>query len=554
MCGIFALLSRNYLAKYTEKGIYQNFYKVKPRGPDLTITKPISPNLYFGFHRLAINDLSPAGNQPMTFGGTSEKNDHLHLICNGEIFNYAELNKKYNFKPRSHSDCEVILHLYKEFGIERVVNEIDGDWAFVLYDQKKDVLYAARDPIGVRPLFIGYDVDRDGIFFSSEAKGIFEYTYKQISQFPPGHYWTSESPKQFHRWWHLENGDNIKTEAEALQIVHDTLTQATIDRLLSERQIGCFLSGGLDSSLITALVNKYNSYKVNTYSIGMEGGTDIYYANKVAEFVKTNHHVVSFTPEEGIAALEHVIYMLESYDVTTIRASIGMYLLSKHISEKSNDIVIYSGEGSDEVTQGYLYFHNAPDPKASAIDSKRLVDNLHYFDVLRVDRCVAGCGLEVRVPFLGKRFIQSYFQLDPKLRIPTYKGIEKYLIRKAFENDNLLPKEVLWRVKEAFSDGISSLKKPWHQTLGEMANKMISDDEFARECQFYKENGMTVPIHKEALYYRKIYNKLFKKEMNLIPYYWMPQWSNATDPSARTISKYTQLMSEEMNGAAKLKQ
>jgi len=557
MCGIFALLSRNYLAKYTESALYKNFYKLKNRGPELTKTTSITPNLYYGFHRLAINDLSYAGDQPMTFGGKNPTDDHLYLICNGEIFNHEALIKKYGFKPRSHSDCEVILHLYQQFGIEKVVNEIDGDWAFVLYDKKKDVLFAGRDPIGVRPLFIGRDKKRDGTFFASEGKAICEFT-NDLSQFPPGHFWTSEKPQDFTRWWHLESADKnsknvIKTEEEALQVIDETLTEATIQRLLSDRPIGCFLSGGLDSSLITALVNKYNPYTVNTYSIGMEGGTDIYYANKVAEYVKTNHHVVSFTPEEGISVVEKVIYMLETYDVTTIRASIGMYLLSKYISEKSKDIVIFSGEGSDEVTQGYLYFHNAPDYHSSAKDSQRLVNNLHYFDVKRVDRTVSGCGLEVRVPFLGKNFIQSYFRISPELRIPSYKKIEKYLVRKAFEKYDLLPKEVLWRVKEAFSDGISSLKKPWHTILGEMANKEISDSEFQKACQSYKEKNMVVPIHKEALYYRKIYEKYFGTEIDLIPYYWMPQWSNATYPSARTISKYTQLIDEE-NKQAKLKQ
>jgi len=213
--------------------------------------------------------------------------------------------------------------------------------------------------------------------------------------------------------------------------------------------------------------------------------------------------------------------------------------------KKTDDIVIFSGEGSDEVTQGYLYFHNAPDPISSAKDSKRLVDNLHYFDVKRVDRTVSGCGLEVRVPFLGKKFIQSYFNIAPELRIPTYKKIEKYLVRKAYEKDNLLPKEVLWRVKEAFSDGISSLKKPWHATLGEMAEKHITDSQFQQACQYYQQQNSVVPIHKEALYYRQIYEKYFGSQLNLIPYYWMPQWSNAKDPSARTISKYTQLINEE---------
>ena len=245
---------------------------------------------------------------------------------------------------------------------------------------------------------------------------------------------------------------------------------------------------------------------------------------------------------KGIDALERVIYALESYDVTTIRASIGMYLMSEHIDGHTDDKVIYSGEGADEVCSGYLYFHNAPDEMASSLDSQRLVENLHFFDVKRVDRTVSAHGLEVRVPFLDKQFVADFFRIDPKLRAPSYRGIEKYLVRKAFDRDELLPSEVLWRTKEALSDGVSSLEEPWHVILGRHVDAMVSDEEFDRARGKYAEFGNeNVPIHKEAYFYRKLYEKHFG-ETDLVPYYWMPQWSDATDPSARTIGKYKQLV------------
>jgi len=246
-----------------------------------------------------------------------------------------------------------------------------------------------------------------------------------------------------------------------------------------------------------------------------------------------------FTAEEGINVIEQVIYCLESYDITTIRASVGMYLLSKYIHENTKDIVIFSGEGSDEVTQGYLYFHNAPNAHEAAIDSKRLVDNLHYFDVKRVDRTVTGNCLEARVPFLDKTFVSNYFKIDENIRIPKYKGIEKYLIRKAFDQDSLLPSSILWRVKEAFSDGVSGHVKPWYKILQDHIDTIVTDHEFESKKTKYKNP----PISKEAFFYRSIYDKYFPNT-DLIPYYWMPMWSNAKDPSARTINKYKELIKE----------
>jgi asparagine synthase (glutamine-hydrolysing) len=506
----------------------------------MSLTWSIEPNIFYGFHRLSINDVSPHGMQPMRSG-------NIYVQCNGQIYNHKNLSEKYGFKSllKSTSDCEVIMHMYKNFGIEDTVKQLDGVFALTIYDGDKDILYAARDPIGVRPLFIGHDIINDGIFVASESKAIIDHTNK-VAQFPPGHYWSSQHPTEFKKYWHLNNSNIIKTEEEALKNINELLSKATLKRLMSDRPIGCFLSGGLDSSLITALVQKYqkehfNQHShLNTYVIGMKGATDMFHAAKVAEYLKTNHHEVLFTAEQGIAALEDVIYTLETYDITTIRASVGMYLLSKYINENTDDIVIFSGEGSDEVTQGYLYFHNSPNPKDSAIDSKRLVDNLHFFDVKRVDRCVARNGLEVRVPFLDQAFMKMYFTIDENIRTPKYKGIEKYLVRKAFDNDKLLPSSILWRVKEAFSDGVSGHAKPWFKILQDYIDTMVSDAEFQSKRTLYKNP----PITKEAYYYRTIYDKYFP-DTDLIPYYWMPQWSNTNDPSARTLGKYNELIKEE---------
>jgi len=546
MCGIFAVLSRNYASKYKLSELFKHFASIQGRGPDSTKILSVNNNIFFGFHRLAINDLSILGDQPMRLH--DEEHD-LHLICNGEIYNHHKLEKEFGFKTQGASDCEVILHLYQHFGdINQVANRLDGVFAFTLYDAKKDILFAARDPIGVRPLFIGFDERHDSVFFASESKSFTNFT-QNINQFPPGSSWSSAEPSKYYKWWNVENyvsykdsPDMITEEEEALEQIHDNLQEATRKRLMSDRKIATFLSGGLDSSLITALVNKYNPYTVNTYSVGMTGATDFVYAAKVAQHLKTNHNEICFTPEEGIEAVEEVIYALETYDITTIRASVGMYIMSRYIAKHTDDIVIYSGEGADEVTQGYLYYHNAPDHLQSSVDSKRLVDNLHYFDVKRVDRTVSTHGLEVRVPFLDKKFVQDFFRIDPKLRAPGYKGIEKYLVRKAFDRDDILPSEVLWRTKEALSDGVSSLEEPWHAILGRYVDTIISDEEYNKACIKYSEFGnKNVPIHKEAYYYRKLYEKHFG-EIDLIPYYWMPQWSEAKDPSARTIGKYKQLM------------
>jgi len=523
MCGIFALLSRNYASKYNGHQLMKQFNAIQSRGPDKSCTLPINSNVFFGFHRLSINDLSELGDQPFSF-----ESDGLHLICNGEIYNYKELTNMYGFSTKSNSDCEIILHMYKHFGIEKTITSLDGVFAFIIYDESKDVVFAGRDPIGVRPLFIGYDTDNSGILFGSEAKSLINYT-KNIKQFEPGCYWSSDSPNEFIKWWDLNNDNiGIYTERDALSMIRNDLTNATRKRLMSERPIGTFLSGGLDSSLITALVNqmlKENDYNsvLNTYTIGMEGATDLENANICADHLKTNHHSIIFTPDESIRAIHDVIYALESFDSATIRASVGMYLLSQYIAWNTDNVVLYSGEGSDEVTQGYSYFHNSPTPIDGANDSLRLINQLHYFDVCRVDRTVSNHGLEVRVPFLDKTFVKNYFSISPELRSPLYRKQEKYLIRKAFDNGPLLPQEILWRTKTPFSEGLTSYKDGWLDILDQYIDTLISNKEFHDAQEYYKSIGNIVPNTKQAYYYRKIYDEYFGG-VQLIPHYWTPKW------------------------------
>ena len=322
------------------------------------------------------------------------------------------------------------------------------------------------------------------------------------------------------------------------------MTSAVKKRLMAERRIGCMLSGGLDSSLIASLVVKLCreqglKYPIQTFSIGLPGSPDLIYAKKVADMLGTEHHEVTFTPDEAFAALKDLTYSLESYDITTHRASICMYMLSRYIRQKTDTVVVFSGEGSDELSQGYIYFHKAPSAEEAHEESKRLLRDLYLYDNLRADRTVAAHGLELRVPFLDKAFTSYYLSLPKALVQPT-KGIEKYLLRSAFDGHlkGLLPDEVLWRAKEAFSDGVSLAKESWSVQLERYAASVLKEDELKNAENLYPVN---TPKTFEALLYRKEFESKFFGHAHLIPYMWMPKWiGNVTDPSARTLEHYKQ--------------
>ena len=513
----------------------KKFTNFQNRGPDNSIFKNINKNVILGFHRLAIMDTSEKGDQPFN-------NDGLYLVCNGEIYNHKQLIKDNNFKMKSSSDCEVILHMFKKYGINKTVSSLDGVFAFVLYDSKNDIFYIVRDPIGVRSLYWGFN--NDSICICSELKGIPEC--KTIELFPPGAIITLDRNNfqeisisyyynPYDKLWLDFNKQSYEYHKKQIK---NLFIKAVDKRLMSDRPVGCLLSGGLDSSLVTALVAKhYNKTKpLHTFSIGMKGATDIKYAKMVADHIGSKHHEVIVTEEQMLNAVERVIYNIESWDTTTVRASTPMVLLCEYIKQNTDITVIYSGEGSDEASGSYMYFHNAPDDLAFHKETIRLIKDLQYYDVLRCDKSISCAGLEVRVPFLDKDFLDYYMRIEPKFKRPN-KGIEKYLLRDAFEGD-LLPKEVLWRTKEAFSDGCSTEKRSWFSILQESINKKYTDTDLELGKRKYNINP---PQTKEALYYREIYNKYYKNYDSIIPYYWLPKWSgNISEPSARVLNAYKQ--------------
>ena len=554
MCGIFLHLLKSEIVGSLQSvenqrwllECHQRASKIRPRGPEKSKYKRVNQNLYMSFQRLAINDLSEKGDQPM-----EDPSERAVLMCNGEIYNTNDLIQRYQLPVQGHSDCEVILYLYLKFGLNRTLEELDGEFAFAIYDRMSNQIMVARDPYGVRPLFL-LENEKE-IMISSEVKAF--YGKEGVVPVPNGTFWTSrhsrftpylDRPKNkegskpangsaylsaYHSYLKLPLNDlqeNIRT----------TLTEAVKKRLHSDRKIGCLLSGGLDSSLVTALVCRLSGTPENitTYSIGMSGSTDLAAARKVAKFLGTDHHEIVFTEETAIQAITPVINALESWDTTTIRASIGMYLLAQYIKQKTPHVkVILSGEGADEVCQGYLYFHLQPSPNDGHKESVRLLQELIYFDVLRADRCISAHGLELRVPFLDKKFVDLYLSIAPVLRSPDKKKGEKWLLREAFSGENLLPTEILWRRKDGFSDGCSSLERPLYKVLEDHAEREISDELFVqREVMF----PHCPPKTKEAFLFRTIFHEHYpeKGRAELIPFQWLPRWmGDVTNPSGRVV-------------------
>lgn len=527
MCGIFTA----YGANYHWISLEDSFNKIAYRGPDSSSFVNVNKKLIMAFHRLAIMGLSNSGNQPMKH----PNDESLTLMCNGEIYNYKKLAHKYNFKLSTGSDCEIILHLFKEFGIRKTIDQLDGVFMFTIYDEIDDILYAGRDPMGVRPGFIA-SAEKE-TFISSEAKSLIKFS-KNIVPFPPGSWWSSENPSTFIRYFYYDsNKPSSDNENEILENVKTFLTKAVVKRLMSEREIGCLLSGGLDSSLIASIVSKNHiGGKLNTFSIGIEGSVDLQYAQVVAKFIQSNHHSIQISEKDFLGAIETVIYNIESYDTTTVRASVGNYLVSKYIKENTDCKVIFNGDGSDEVCCGYLYLRNAPNPKNLQAESEKLVKELYLYDVLRSDRCISSNGLEARTPFLDKKFVKYYLSIPAELKtFNTNDKIEKDLLRKAFDDGTYLPKDVLWRRKVAFSDGVSSQKKSWHKIIQEHVNQKITDQEFSNAQKLMPH---CTPLLKESYYYRKIFEGFFPDSEKLIPHFWMPRWSDVIDPSARELKNY----------------
>lgn len=543
MCGIWALLLNK-----SENISFESFFLLSARGPDQSYLI-MYPKIKIGFHRLAIMDLSIKGDQPFKL---EFHNRTIYTICNGEIYNFHELIQKYNLKTESKSDCEVIIKLYTKIGISQLVKELHGEYAFVIIDMNTNdhedvVVHACRDYFGIRPLFISYG--DFGIGFSSEIKGF--CLGGTVEHFKPRNYmtifknngvWTIPEYTEYYSFDKITNFTNCSLDIIYTNI-RDKLYEAVKMRLVSDRPLGCLLSGGLDSSLISSIASKLlkeTGKQLLTFSIGMPGSTDETYAKIVANYIGSNHTHVIYEPAVWLDTIEEIIKCTETYDTTTIRATTAQYLISKWISENTNIKVLLIGDGSDELCSGYMYFHNSPCPIDAHYENINLLENIHFFDVLRADRGIASNGLEARVPFLDKNFVEYYLNIDPNLRVPQY-GLEKHLLRHAFKNYGYLPDNVLMRPKEAMSDGISSQNKSWYQIIQEHINSKYTEDEFLEKTKKYVHN---IPKSKESLYYREIFELLFenKEHKNLekiVPYYWLPKWcGNITEPSARVLNVY----------------
>ncbi|MFI5150687.1 MAG: asparagine synthase B [Bacteroidia bacterium] len=458
------------------------------------------------------------------------------MVHNGEIYNYLKLEKEVfqdTLVKRTASDSEIIIHLYESFGTD-FCHLLDGIFSFVVFDDDKKTFMAARDPIGIKPLYYGKD-DAGDLWFASELKALCDVCVS-FESFPPGHYYTPEKGlvKYDYPVWEKEEADDTDPEG-----IRELLESAVEKRMKSEVPFGVLLSGGLDSSLIASIVQRKlrgTGQKLHSFSIGLnEDAPDLQAAAKVARFLGTEHHAVTFSVEEGISILDKLIWHLESYDVTTIRASTPMYLLSKFIASKGIKMVL-SGEGADEIFGGYLYFYNAPGDRAFQEETKRRVRLLHTADVLRADKSTMACGIEAREPMLDKDLLEKVIKLAPKLKralrgtMSQEARIEKYILRKAFDSkhDPYLPDSILWRQKEQFSDGVGY---SWIDSLISHCEKEVSDSEFARAQEYFPYN---TPATKEAFYIRTVFHKHFPQESSARTVHkWIPVWQDNPDPSGR---------------------
>jgi len=553
MCGIFALL-HNKKEILNMDLISNNFMKGKSRGPESSKFEIINDRLILGFHRLAINGLNNTSMQPLNIDG-------VFLICNGEIYNYKQIYSNLNYNPVTESDCEAIIPLYKKYGIKYTLQNLDGVFSFILFDVNKNEGYIARDPFGVRPLYMG--IQNNCFYFSSLLKQISDLsaeclnfeagTYIQFQIPPNKQKYTIHSPVTYTTFnYNMSNrlfNSGIDSLEMSYKIVYNSLFEAVKKRVITmERNMACLLSGGLDSSLISALVAKFvPSGQLQTYSIGMPGGSDLQYAKLVAKHINSNHTEIMVSDKEFLQSIDEVIYQIESYDTTTVRASVGNYLVAKYISENSDAKVIFNGDGSDELTGGYMYFHKCPNNIEFDYECKRLLNDIQYFDVLRSDRTISCHGLEARTPFLDRSFVHNYLSLPIEHRnFNKYDGMEKWLLRKSVEvsDSNLLPKEVLWRTKEAFSDGVSSMQKSWYEIIQEKLEDKYTDEYLNESKLKYKHNP---PQTKEQLYYREIFEKYYGLKGEVIPYFWMPKYCYASDSSARSLEIYKKQMNLESN-------
>lgn len=502
------------------------FDKTVSRGPDDSKIIDTGKGL-LGFHRLSIMGLTPDGMQPFELDGS-------YVVCNGEIYGYekikAELAKKYTFK--SGSDCEILLPMFREYGTE-MFKMLDAEFALIIFDGKSGKYIAARDPIGIRPLYYGYD--RKGVvLFASEAKNLVGMC-ERVMPFPPGHYYIDGKFVQYCDIADVKTvcHDSLETVCSK---IYDKLIAGVEKRLVADAKVGFLLSGGLDSSLVCAIAAKKSDKPIKTFAIGMsEDAIDLKYAKQVADYIGSDHTEVIMTKEQVLAELETVISILGTYDITTIRASMGMYLLCKWIHENTDIRVLLTGEISDELF-GYKYTDFAPSAEEFQKESQKRVRELHMYDVLRADRCISVNSLEARVPFGDLDFVKYVMSVDPEKKMNVY-GKGKYLLRHAFEGD-YLPHDILYREKAAFSDAVGHSMVDY---LKAYADDFYSDGEFEEKRQKYTH---ATPFTKESLLYREIFEKYYPGQSEMVVDFWMPNKSwkgcDVNDPSARVLSNYGQ--------------
>ena len=520
MCSVVGLLS--YPEDYEK--FAKAFDKTKSRGPDDTRVIRAGDGL-LGFHRLAIMDLESKGMQPFELGENK-------LVCNGEIYGFRkikkELEKEYSFT--SDSDCEILLPMYEKYGFDMFAM-LDAEYALVIYDGQKKRLIAARDPIGIRPLFYAYD--KNGcIMFASEAKNLIGLS-KKVMPFPPGHYYDGE---KFVCYSDIAEVSEYTdgTLDEICGNIHDKLVAGIEKRLDADAPVGFLLSGGLDSSLVCAVSSKLLKKPIRTFAIGMsEDAIDLKYAKEVADYIGSDHREIIITADDVISSLEEVIAALGTFDITTVRASMGMYLICKAIHETTDVRVLLTGEISDELF-GYKYTDFAPDAQAFQKEAQKRIRELYMYDVLRADRCISVHSMEARVPFGDLDFVKYVMSINPEKKMNIY-GKGKYLLRHAFEGD-YLPESILMREKAAFSDAVGHSMVDY---LKEYAGKKYTDEEFEEKSSAFTH---AKPFTKESLLYREIFEKYYPGQGEMIKDFWMPNkdWEgcNVNDPSARVLSNY----------------
>lgn len=546
MCGFVGVFDLTQNIDVLRGQVLRMAKKIRHRGPDWSGVYCGSKSI-LAHERLSIVGVD-SGKQPLY-----SKDKKLVLAVNGEIYNHKEIRNRYSdYEFLTHSDCEVILALYKDKGAD-LFEDLNGIFAFALYDVEKDLILIGRDHMGIIPLYMGYD-DYGQFYVASELKAL-EGVCPNIQEFLPGHYIFSgdgTAPKQWYKRDWMEY-DNVKDNKSDIEELRASLEAAVHRQLMSDVPYGVLLSGGLDSSIISAVAKRYAARRIeddnkteawwpqlHSFAVGLKDAPDLIAARKVAEYIGTVHHEINFTVEEAIDALSDVIYHIETYDVTTVRASTPMYLLARFIKSMGVKMVL-SGEGSDELFGGYLYFHKAPDAKALHEETVRKLDRLHLYDCLRANKSLAAWGVEGRVPFLDKEFMDVAMRLNPQDKICGNGKIEKHILRKAFED--YLPASVAWRQKEQFSDGVGY---NWIDTLREVADKKVSNRQMEHAAERFPINP---PMSKEEYWYRTMFEEHFPSASaaHTVPSVpsvacstataleWDASFKNRVDPSGRAV-------------------